>query len=132
MEVYEIAKRYYGHWIPDNILNKKPSAELADGQFDDNELLPYNVLDKVVEFYVEENIHSYDVFLETCDRNNINLFVPSDTNTWNTISQEEYSQVIRRIDNNEFKRRQMAPGTKISRKSFGIGRRVPIVKGKKT
>jgi NAD+ synthase (glutamine-hydrolysing) len=47
------------------------------------------------------------------------------------LDKAEYDKIIRRIDNNEFKRRQYTIGTKISRKSFGIGRRIPIVKGQK-
>jgi len=133
MEVYEIAKQCYSKWIPKNIIDKKPSAELAEGQFDDNELLPYPILDKVIEFYIEENVHIYKDFLDRCMSDFIKLGIPSkeDPDTKITLPEDEYNKVIRRIDLNEYKRRQYAPGTKISRKSFGIGRRIPIVKGAK-
>ena len=118
MDVYAIAKEFYRHWIPENIITKEPSAELAEGQFDENELPPYFVLDKMVEEYVERNVHTFEGFMS---KN------PNVTN----LTEEDYNKTIRRIDLNEFKRRQLAPGTKISKKSFGIGRRIPIVKGHK-
>jgi NAD+ synthase (glutamine-hydrolysing) len=123
MEVYDIAKKFYYNWIPKNIIDKEPSAELAEGQLDSNELLPYNWLDTIVEKYIERNIHKWKTFskehcMEAMERSGVN--------------KEEFDKIIRRIDNNEFKRRQYAPGTKISRKSFGIGRRIPIVKGQKS
>ena len=122
MEVYEIAKKSYSHWIPNNIIVKEPSAELAEGQLDSNELLPYPVLDLIVEMYIENNVHTWEMFLDR---------VPKDTFINGGVTQEEYDKIIRRIDMNEFKRRQYAPGTKLCRKSFGIGRRIPIVKGSK-
>jgi NAD+ synthetase len=113
MEVYEIAKKFYGHWIPENIITKEP---MAKDQLDVDDLMPYPLLDKIVKHYIESNVHSYDEFIaiEECD-----------------VPKEDYDRIIHKIDMNEFKRRQYAPGTKISRKSFGIGRRIPIVKGKK-
>jgi NAD+ synthase (glutamine-hydrolysing) len=122
MEVYDIAKKLYGDWIPENIITKEPSAELADGQLDSNELLPYPFLDIIVELYVEQNVHTWDIFLSK---------VSKETFINGGVTEEEYNNIIRRIDTNEFKRRQYPPGTKISKKSFGIGRRIPIVKGSK-
>jgi NAD+ synthetase len=119
MEVYALAKEFYKKWIPENIITKEPSAELAEGQFDSNELLPYAWLDLIVEYYIEKNIHNWDVFKSHVAAEEAG------------VTREDYNSIIIRIDNNEFKRRQYAPGTKISRKSFGIGRRIPIVKGKK-
>jgi NAD+ synthase (glutamine-hydrolysing) len=124
MEVYQIAKEFYSKWIPENIITKEPSAELAEGQFDSNELLPYPILDKIVEGYIEHHIHSYDKFMNRAEEF-------EDAQIFEDLQKEDYDKIIRRIDNNEFKRRQYAPGTKISRKSFGIGRRIPIVKGNK-
>jgi NAD+ synthetase len=121
MEVYQIAKEFYSDWIPENIITKEPSAELAEGQLDSNELLPYPVLDRIVEEYIEYNIHKHEKFLRKVNEGEETF----------KVNKEEYNHIIRRIDNNEFKRRQYAPGTKISRKSFGIGRRIPIVKGQK-
>lgn len=130
MEVYEIAKRFYSKWIPKNIIEKAPSAELAEGQFDENELLPYPILDKIVEMYVERNIHVYSDLLDRVKKDD-SLEIDSPKISFDGVSEKEYNKMIQKIDNNEFKRRQYAPGTKISRKSFGIGRRIPIVKGKK-
>ena len=125
MEVYDIARYFYSNVIPKNILDKKPSAELAEGQFDDNELLPYPILDKIVELYIEENVHQFDEFLSTCDERQI------EPELCNELCKADYDKMISRIDGNEYKRRQYAPGTKVRRKSFGIGRRIPIVKGRK-
>jgi NAD+ synthetase len=114
MQVYDIAKQFYGDVIPENIITKEPSAELAEGQFDQNELLPYPLLDSIVKSYVESNVHDHAFYTDNDE-----------------VSEEEYNKIIRRIDNNEFKRRQYAPGTKLSSIAFGIGRRIPIVKGSK-
>jgi NAD+ synthetase len=132
MEVYDIAKRFYSHWIPKNIIEKRPSAELSEGQFDENELLPYVVLDKIVEQYVENNIHNHINFLKRVNEVSSDVAIPKDDNPIIEVDKGEYEKMIRRIDNNEFKRRQYPPGTKVCKKSFGIGRRVPVVKGEKS
>lgn len=116
MEVYDIAKSFYSDYIPKTIIDKQPSAELAVGQFDVNDLLPYPLLDAIVEGYIEKNIHTVDKFKKQYGMD---------------VDKSEYEKIILKVDQNEFKRRQYAPGTKVSVKAFGVGRRIPIVKGKK-
>ena len=94
--------------IPQSTIDKPPSAELRPGQKDSDTLPPYEVLDNILEDYVEdyrtaEQIaanHSYEVRL--------------------------VRDVIRMIERSEYKRQQAAPGLKITRKAFGFGRRFPI------
>ena len=121
-QVYEISRLFYANWIPENILNKAPSAELAEGQFDANELPDYDVLDVIIKAYVEDSVHTLLAFGRWLKKNGISNF---------SVDPEEYYKMILRIDSNEFKRRQYAPGTKLSKKAFGTGRRIPIVKGRK-
>jgi NAD+ synthase (glutamine-hydrolysing) len=94
--------------IPQSTIDKPPSAELRPGQKDSDTLPPYEVLDNILEDYVEdyrtaEQIaanHGYEVKL--------------------------VRDVIRMIERSEYKRQQAAPGLKITRKAFGFGRRFPI------
>jgi NAD+ synthase (glutamine-hydrolysing) len=94
--------------IPQATLEKPPSAELRPNQKDSDSLPPYEVLDAVLEDYVEDS-HSAERIAE--DRGfNIELV----------------KRVIRMVDRAEYKRQQAAPGLKISPKAFGYGRRLPI------
>ena len=94
--------------IPPSTIEKPPSAELRPGQKDSDSLPPYDVLDTILEDYVEDNIapeliaetHSFDLSL--------------------------VQQVVKMVDRSEYKRQQAAPGLKISEKAFGFGRRYPI------
>jgi len=92
--------------IPENILTKAPSAELAPNQFDQDVLPPYDLLDSILEGLIEreESVSSL-----------VRRF-PEETVRW----------VAGRLDRNEFKRRQMPPGIKISARAFGSGRRMPM------
>jgi len=94
--------------IPQNIIDKPPSAELRPDQKDEDSLPPYDQLDRVVEGYVERNLSVPELVAEGIDR-------------------EVVEQVVGLIDRSEYKRRQAAPGIKITAKAFGIGRRYPIV-----
>lgn len=98
-----------GEVIPASTLTKPPSAELRPGQTDQDSLPPYEVVDRVVELYVERHRSVADIVAEGLDPAAV-------------------TQVVSLIDASEYKRRQAAPGIKISAKAFGIGRRVPIVK----
>jgi len=109
--VYELA-----HWfnrregtdqIPQGILERAPSAELAPNQRDQDDLPPYEVLDRVLELYVEENLSSKEIVERGFDEGLVR-------------------SLIRRIDGAEFKRRQAAPILKITPRAFGFGRRMPI------
>jgi NAD+ synthetase len=109
--VYEIS-RYLnrrGEIIPQRIIDKVPSAELAPNQTDQDDLPPYDVLDRILERYVERRRSAEDLAGEGFDR---------------ALVQD----VIRRIDRSEYKRRQAAPGIKVTAKAFGEGRRLPLAK----
>ncbi len=93
--------------IPESSITKPPSAELAPGQLDLDRLPPYDVLDAILEAYVESD----------CDRDDI-VAAGFDAGT--------VDRVIRLVDLAEFKRRQNPPGPKLSSKSFGRDRRLPI------
>ena len=94
--------------IPLASLEKPPSAELRPGQVDSETLPPYEILDKILEDYVEE-AHSAE---EIARQHGFDL--------------ELVKSVIRMVERNEYKRQQAAPGIKISPKAFGYGRRFPI------
>jgi len=94
--------------IPQSIIDKPPSAELRPDQTDQDSLPPYDALDRVVEGYVERNLSLAQLVAEGNDRDVVD-------------------QVVSLIDRAEYKRRQAAPGIKITAKAFGIGRRYPIV-----
>ena len=93
--------------IPERILTRKPTAELKENQFDTDSLPPYEVLDPIMEAYVEEDL-GYE---EIVGRG----FAPSDV-----------ARVIRLIDGSEYKRRQSPPGVKISMRAFGKDWRLPM------
>jgi NAD+ synthetase len=93
--------------IPESSLTKAPSAELRPDQTDQDSLPPYEVLDRIVEAYVERN---EDV----------------DAMTASGIDHATALRVVSLIDRNEYKRRQAAPGLKITSKAFGVGRRYPV------
>ncbi len=96
--------------IPKEIILKPPSAELSPNQKDQDDLPPYELLDKILKMYLEEN-KEFD---------EINSIIKDE---------EVVKKVLRMVDINEFKRRQSAPALRVSRKAFGYGRRYPIVQG---
>jgi NAD+ synthetase len=93
--------------IPRSTIEKAPSAELKPEQTDQDSLPPYEILDRVVEQYVERGRSVAEMAAEGLD-------------------QRAVEQVVRLINRSEYKRRQAAPGIKISSKAFGGGRRYPI------
>ena len=93
--------------IPVRIIDKAPSAELKPDQIDQDSLPPYEILDKLIWQYVEEDI-SYQEMVE------------------NGLDKTIAKKVIAMINANEYKRRQAAPGIKITPRSFGKDRRMPI------
>lgn len=96
--------------IPKAIINKPPSAELRPNQTDQDTLPPYELLDRILRMYLEENKEIYEIS--------------------NLIGDEEtVKKVLRMVDLNEYKRKQAAPALRISSKAFGYGRRYPIVQG---
>lgn len=94
--------------IPQSTLEKPPSAELRPGQKDSDTLPPYEILDNILEDYVEDN-HSAQ---QIADQRGYDIKVVRD--------------VIRMIERSEYKRQQAAPGLKVTPKAFGMGRRFPI------
>jgi hypothetical protein len=91
--------------------------------------LPYPILDKIVQAYVEHYIDSFDEFKNFCNHishgyEKIQQWLKGDTKT----CLDNFNRIIKLININEFKRRQAAPGIKLSRVAFGTGRRLPICK----
>jgi NAD+ synthase (glutamine-hydrolysing) len=91
--------------IPKSIIERPPSAELRPDQKDEDSLPPYSVLDPILKEYVEEDKDPEAIL------NSDPLLV------W---------EIVRMVDRNEYKRRQAAPGIKITPKAFGRDRRLPI------
>src|SRR6184192_4028965 len=107
--VYELAR-----WIdrekeiiPRSTIDKPPSAELKPNQKDQDTLPPYEILDEILRLYVEENLSARDIIGRGLDEKIVR---------W----------VQRRVDLNEYKREQAAPGFKVTSRAFGLGRRMPI------
>ena len=93
--------------IPENSITKPPSAELAPGQMDTDSLPPYEVLDALLDNYVEKDMGTAELIAAGHDP-------------------ELVERVVRLVDAAEYKRRQYPPGPKISQKNFGRDRRLPI------
>jgi len=96
-----------GEIIPEASITKPPSAELRPNQTDQDTLPPYDLLDAILERYVERALSVEEIAAMGYDR---------DTVRW----------VARAVDRNEFKRKQAAPGLRVTTKAFGVGRRMPI------
>lgn len=94
--------------IPVNTIEKPPSAELRPGQVDQDSLPPYAVLDAILRGYVEEGLSRRDLVAQG-------------------FPEAVVQDIARKVDLNEYKRKQMAPGLKITPLAFGVGRRIPIV-----
>ncbi len=96
-----------GEVIPQAIIDKAPSAELRPDQKDTDSLPPYDVLDGILERYVERDEAPRSIMIEGFDRALV-------------------EEVVRMVDRNEYKRRQAAPGVRITTKALGRDRRLPI------
>jgi NAD+ synthase (glutamine-hydrolysing) len=109
--VYDLANyiNQKGEIIPQKIIDKAPSAELKPNQQDQDSLPPYPVLDEILRFYIEEDYSADQIIARG-------------------FAAETVKWVIRTVDRNEYKRRQAAPGLKVTSKAFGVGRRIPIAK----
>jgi len=94
--------------IPVNTIEKPPSAELRPDQKDEDSLPPYDILDGILEGYVEKGMSSKDLIEQGYDAAVV-------------------KDMIRKVDLNEYKRKQAAPGLKLTPLAFGVGRRIPIV-----
>jgi NAD+ synthase (glutamine-hydrolysing) len=94
--------------IPQNTIDKAPSAELRPGQVDQDSLPPYEQLDAILEGYVEQGLSRRELVSRGFPKSVVN-------------------DIVRKVDLNEYKRKQAAPGLKITPLAFGVGRRIPIV-----
>ena len=108
-DVYKIAK-----WvnrdreiIPNDSISKPPSAELRPGQKDQDSLPPYEILDAILDLYVVKNLGKAEIVARGFDAAVVN-------------------DVVNKINFSEYKRRQAAPGLKVSPRAFGMGRRLPV------
>jgi NAD+ synthetase len=109
--IYELA-RYINEKksiIPDNVLTKPPSAELRPNQTDQDTLPPYDVLDPILELYIEEAHELEEIVARGYDR-------------------ELVKEIVRRVDANEYKRYQAPPALKVTPRAFGSGWRMPIAR----
>jgi NAD+ synthase (glutamine-hydrolysing) len=93
--------------IPKSTIEKPPSAELKPNQKDQDTLPPYEILDQILQLYVEENLSARDIIGRGFDEKTVR---------W----------VQHRVDLNEYKREQAAPGLKVTSRAFGMGRKMPI------
>lgn len=93
--------------IPERIIRRPPTAELREGQLDTDSLPNYNVLDPILQAYVEEDLVLEKIVEKGFDR-------------------EMVQHIIQKVDRNEYKRRQSPPGIKITSRAFGKERRLPI------
>ncbi len=112
-QVYKLAhyinERAGQEIIPQNTIEKPPSAELRPDQKDSDSLPEYDVLDSILRLYIEGQRDLAQIVAAT------------------GYSNELVEQILNLVDRNEYKRRQAAPGIRVSTKAFGMGRRVPIV-----
>ena len=104
----EVANRRHPGAIPDSVFRKPPSAELRPDQKDTDSLPAYDLLDQMLRAYVED----YQPPQQIAEEQGLPL--------------ELVREIVNRVDRNEYKRQQAAPGLKVTSKAFGIGRRFPI------
>ena len=110
MQVYALARwiNREKEIIPQRSIDKPPSAELSPDQTDQDSLPPYDVLDAILKGYIEDGLGRRELVAQGFAENVVN-------------------DVARRVDLSEYKRKQAAPGLKITPLAFGVGRRIPIV-----
>ncbi len=96
--------------IPQRVIDRPPSAELREDQKDEDSLPPYEVLDPILERYIELDQNPAEIIESGFDA-------------------ETVKQIVSLVDRNEYKRRQAAPGVRISKRAFGRDRRYPITSG---
>jgi NAD+ synthase (glutamine-hydrolysing) len=96
--------------IPESVIIRPPSAELAPDQKDEDSLPPYDILDRILELYVEQDYSAEAIINQG-------------------FAREQVERVVRLVDVNEYKRRQAPVGVRISQRGFGRDRRYPITSG---
>lgn len=111
-KVFELARyrNTLGYVIPENVITRPPSAELAPDQVDEDSLPPYEILDQILELYIEKDTSYADIVAQGFDS-------------------EQVRKVLRLVDINEYKRRQAPVGIRLSERAFGRDRRYPITNG---
>lgn len=107
-ELSRVANRRCPGAIPESVFTKPPSAELRPDQKDSDSLPPYEVLDPLLKLYIEERAGPREIAVELGE------------------SIELVEEICRKVDRNEYKRQQAAPGLRVTSKAFGMGRRLPI------
>ena len=114
MMVFELArwKNEKQQIIPQRVIDRPPSAELREDQKDDDSLPPYEILDPILERYIELDQSPAEIIESGFDTDIV-------------------KQIVSLVDRNEYKRRQAAPGVRISKRAFGRDRRYPITSGYK-
>ena len=110
--VYQLAeyRNSLGQVIPQRVIDRPPSAELAPDQQDTDSLPPYDSLDVILEMYVEQDKEVDEIIAAG-------------------YAADIVHKVVSMVDRNEYKRRQAAPGVRITRRAFGRDRRYPITSG---
>jgi NAD+ synthase/NAD+ synthase (glutamine-hydrolysing) len=103
-----VANQRHANAIPENTFIKPPSAELRPDQKDTDSLPPYEILDQILRLYIENNESPQQI----ADALHLPVTAVRD--------------IVNKVDRNEYKRQQAAPGLKVTTKAFGIGRRFPI------
>ena len=113
--VYRLAKyrNGLGHVIPDRVIDRAPSAELRHEQKDSDSLPPYEVLDAILELFIEDDLSVEEIAARGFDRATV-------------------GRVLEMVKRNEYKRRQAPPGVRISHRAFGRDWRYPITSGYKS
>ena len=108
-EVYNLSnyRNSISEVIPRNIIDKKPSAELSEDQYDSDSLPEYDLLDKILKMYIELDYSSEKIIKSKIDRDVV-------------------LDILEKVDRNEYKRKQVAPGVKLTSRAFGKDRRMPI------
>lgn len=120
-KICEYINKQYGETIPQEIIDKVPSAELKPDQTDQDSLPPYDVLDYILHLAVEEH-KSLEEIIEVSHQSPV---------ISNRIDKETIEKVFQLIHISEFKRKQAAPGLKVTDRAFGTGWRMPIAAKKK-
>ena len=111
-KVFQLAeyRNTLGYVIPQRVIDRPPSAELAPDQKDEDSLPPYDVLDAILERYIEQDMSADNIIADG-------------------FAHEDVMRVLRLVDVNEYKRRQAPIGVRITQRGFGRDRRYPVTNG---
>ena len=107
-QLSRVANRRHPNAIPEAVFTKPPSAELRPDQKDSDSLPEYDILDRILRAYVEQYLS------------------PAEIAAHENLPLDLVRDIVNKVDRNEYKRQQAAPGLRVTTKAFGIGRRFPI------